>query len=452
MNILIANRLVIADIPMTFSSEIKKELTLNNPEYISRKKMNRWIGDTPRKLEFFNELKGGLLLPRGYKSRLITQCTRLNIDYTIEDQRRKIPPVHFKFHGKLKSYQVEAVKIIIRQEEGVISIPTGGGKTVIALNVVSQRKQPALVIVHTKELLYQWKDRIHTFLGIPYQKIGQIGDGKKNVGSHVTVAIVNSLYKCAYEIKKYIGFLIVDECHRTPSRTFTEAVNAFDCKYTLGLSATPFRRDGLTDLIKYSLGEIVYKISRDNLQKTGDILKADIIRRETNFDTFLNASSDYPQVLSELTRDEDRNNLIVEDVVMEARNEKGICLVLTDRKKHVDILLELIEHFKIPCASLTGDMHEKQREKVLELLNKGQIKTLITTGALLGEGFDHNALSVLFLTTPVSFNGRLLQYVGRVLRPAPGKDRAKIYDYIDIKVGVLKASAKARTKVLSSYE
>ncbi len=103
--------------------------------------------------------------------------------------------------------------------------------------MIAARRQPALVIVHTKELLNQWIDRIETFLGIPRSEIGVIGAGKKTIGERITVGIVNSVYSSAGEIREHIGHLIVDECHRTPSRTFTEAVSAFDCRYMLGLSA-----------------------------------------------------------------------------------------------------------------------------------------------------------------------------------------------------------------------
>jgi superfamily II DNA or RNA helicase len=96
---------------------------------------------------------------------------------------------------------------------------------------------------------------------------------------------------------------------------------------------------------------------------------------------------------------------------------------------------------------LTGDLPNGERQAVVEAVNTGGVKVLVATGQLIGEGFDCKALSTLFLATPIRFDGRLLQYLGRVLRPAPGKDKAKVYDYVDEEVGVLKAAAEARRRV-----
>ena len=100
----------------------------------------------------------------------------------------------------------------------------------------------------------------------------------------------------------------------------------------------------------------------------------------------------------------------------------------------------------------TGDLSTEKRQEVVEQMKQGEPNVLIATGQLIGEGFDNQYLTVLFLSTPVKFSGRLLQYMGRVLRPAPGKKRATIYDYVDIHVDVLRASAKSRQKVYSRQE
>ncbi|RJQ56447.1 MAG: ATP-dependent helicase, partial [Desulfobacteraceae bacterium] len=122
-------------------------------------------------------------------------------------------------------------------------------------------------------------------------------------------------------------------------------------------------------------------------------------------------------------------------------------LVLSDRKGHCETLRAILKNnFGTPSTVLTGDIGTRDRQEIVDRLNKGEIRTLIATGQLIGEGFDCKALSTLFLSTPIKFSGRVLQYLGRVLRPAPGKDRAKVYDYID-PVGVLQAAAKSRARV-----
>ena len=101
---------------------------------------------------------------------------------------------------------------------------------------------------------------------------------------------------------------------------------------------------------------------------------------------------------------------------------------------------------------MPGDLSNGERQAVVAALNAGDVKVLVATGALLGEGFDCRELSTLFLTTPIKFNGRLIQYLGRVLRPAPGKVKATVFDYLDINVPVLEAAARARLRVYGLQE
>jgi len=314
--------------------------------------------------------------------------------------------------------------------------------------VIAARRQPALVIVHTKELLNQWIDRAETFLGISAKEVGIIGDGKHTIGDRITIATVQSLYKCANEIRDHIGFLIVDECHRAPSRTFTEAVTAFDSKYMLGLSATPWRRDKLSRLIYWYVGDVVHEVNSEKLLKTKDILPVKIIARHTEFKTLLNPSEQYSKMLSELTQDATRNELIAQDVAREVQGGCKGCLILSDRKSHCGAMQDLLwrEH-NIKSELLTGDTPKAKREDIVAKLNTGKVKVLIATGQLIGEGFDCKQLTTLFLATPVKFNGRVIQYLGRILRPAPGKKTATVYDYIDKHVGPLKASARSRQRV-----
>jgi superfamily II DNA or RNA helicase len=184
------------------------------------------------------------------------------------------------------------------------------------------------------------------------------------------------------------------------------------------------------------------------LQENGDILQAEVITRQTSFSTCLDASEEYSKVLSELCQNEARNRLIARDVATEAQKGSGICLILSDRKSHcADLKTILSEHYSTKAEVLTGDLPQKAREAIVNRLTLGEIKVLIATGQLIGEGFDCKALSTLFMATPVKFNGRVLQYLGRVLRPAPGKDKAMVYDYVDARIGVLLASAKARLEI-----
>ena len=447
MKIAISNRLTLSDVPENLYTAIFEKLTIPNPKYLENEKMGRWNGETSKTLRFYEQTESRLMVPRGYIRQLISLSRRFGVEFYLDDQRRVLPETVFTFTGQLKPFQDKAVDTMLQKDFGTLSAPTGSGKTVMALYMIVERKQPALIVVHTKELFNQWIERIETFLQIPKDEIGIIGGGKKTIGDRITVALVQSLYKCAEEVSQHIGHLIVDECHRAPSRTFTEAVTAFDCKYMLGLSATPWRRDKLSKLIFWHLGDVHHEVDKADLVENRDILKAEVITRETDFRPYHDPAEEYSKMLSELTEDPERNHLIASDVASEALNGGGICLVLSDRKAHCEALQALLHRLNLDSELLTGDVPAKERQDIVDRLNQGGVKVLIATGQLIGEGFDCKGLSTLFMATPIKFNGRVLQYLGRVLRPAPGKTKAKVFDYIDVNVGVLVASAKSRNRV-----
>jgi superfamily II DNA or RNA helicase len=452
LTITITNCLQLKNIPPGIMAALTEKLEFVNPKWLENDRLGRWNRATPRLLKFYDKVgKTGLWIPRGYMRQLILMCRREKIAYDIDDRRNSLPPVSYSFSGRLKPFQQAAVEDMLARDFGTLSSATGSGKTVMALHIIAQRKQPAIIIVHTKDLAAQWIERIETFLGIPPGEVGMIGGGRKTVGQKITVALVQSLYKCAEEVAPQIGFLIVDECHRCPSRTFTEAVSSFDSKYMLGLSATPWRRDKLSKLIFWHLGDVHHEVDKDHLVETGAVLPAEVTIRHTRFRTRHDPITEYSKMLSELTTDTDRNILITSDVAREAINSDGVCLVLSDRKAHCENLQSLLRYRnKVESELLTGDLPVSQRQEVIEKLNSKQAKVVIATGQLIGEGFDCKELTTLFLATPISFSGRVLQYLGRVLRPAPGKTLARVYDYVDIHVDVLQKAANTRQRVYQS--
>ncbi|MGD8757076.1 MAG: DEAD/DEAH box helicase [Desulfobacterales bacterium] len=452
MTITIKENLRLKDVPPQLMQRLMEKLEFANPKWLENERMGRWNRGTPQSLKFYDKVgRNGLWIPRGYIRHLINACRRLGIEFRLDDQRRRLAPVKFTFKGRLKSFQQIAVDKMLAKDFGTLSSATGSGKTVMALFIIAKRKQPALIVVHNKELAAQWVAQIGTFLGIESDNVGIIGGGKKIVGNKITVSLVQSLYKCADEVAKSIGFLLVDECHRCPSRTFTEAVSEFDSQYMLGLSATPYRRDQLSKLIFWYLGDKHHEVDKGQLIESGDVLPAKVVFCTTDFSTRYDPITEYSKMLAELASNTKRNIQIATDIANEAAKNSGICLILSDRKAHCENLQSLLRYrFKLASELLTGDLDMTERKKVVERVNRGDVQILIATGQLIGEGFDCKGLTTLFLATPIKFSGRLLQYLGRVLRPAPGKKYARVYDYVDVHVEPLKKAARARQRVYRS--
>ncbi len=426
--------------PDSLIQALKKALTLPNPKYQAAQKYGRWVGKNfPQYLYFFKETKAGLLMPRGFAREVVLQCLDvLKRKPEIIDQRRVLPEQEFIFHGQLRPYQDEAVAAVLGRDFGVLEAGTGSGKTVMALKVIASRQQPTIILVHTKELMHQWAERIREFLKID---AALVGDGKSEMGQ-VTVAIVNSARNQLSTLAEHFGHLVVDECHRVPATLFTDVVTGFDAKYSLGLSATAYRRENvLTRLIYLYMGSRAHLVDAKLLQESGAVLKPQIEVRSTGF-TY-HYRDDYPAMMTALTLDDGRNRQIADDVVAEAKRDSGVILVVSDRVAHCQALADLLDERGWQAAVLTGRVSPEKRGEIVEGIRENRVKILISTLQLIGEGFDAPGLTTLFLATPIKFSGRLKQVIGRILRPGAGK-QATVYDYVDDQVGVLKHSAKER--------
>lgn len=479
----ITNQVKVPYIGEDLDNLIYNSLTILNPKWIENNRLDRFNWNTPKKLYFYEEKgKEDLFVPRGFLPNLIKYCEANDVEYKINDQTYIYDSIDFKFSGKLKPFQKPVTKIMLSEDIGTLCAPTGSGKTVIALYIISKRRQPTIILVHTKELLYQWIDRIQQFLNIDNNQIGRIGDGSLDENKNITVALIQTLRNYPEIINQY-SHLIIDENHRIPSKTHTDIVSQFSGKYILGLSATPFRNDKLDRVIFWYAGPILHKIEPRELIKEGHITGIKTIIRKTEFISSLeDPSAEYSTLLKELSLDKERNLMIVNDVI-EATESGETCLILSDRKAHCERLQDLIssqhifiaimllnnytsinhsiifllsclhkEISKIKCIVLTGDVKPKPRKEIVKQVNNGEIQVLICTGQLIGEGFDCKNLSALFLTLPIKFSGRIVQYLGRVLRSLEGKDRALVYDYLDKNINCLYGSFRTRQKEYRKLE
>ena len=394
MKLTVTNECVLSGASPEIKDRLKEKLTMKNPAYLEALKRGRWTGNLDKEL-FFYRLGPDeeLCFPRGFIKHVLALIdTNENLVIGC-DKRRSLEFVDFDFTSNLRPDQAQALADILKKDFGVLEALTGSGKTVIALAAIADRKQPTLILVHNKELMNQWVDRIRSFLGVV---AGRIGDGRCEIRP-VTVAIINSAKKYLEELPQYFGQIIVDECHRTPATMFSQVVQAFDCKYMLGLSATPYRRDKLTKLIHMYVGDLVHQIDSVKLRDAGAVLIPEIIFKKTDFRySYLD---DYAKMISVLTQDIGRNLGIVADVMGEmSANPGGVCLVVSDRVEHCEAIVGLLSKYKVKGVQLlTGQHKTSERKAAVENVNAGRVKVLIATLQLIGEGFDCAGLSSLFL-------------------------------------------------------
>jgi len=249
-------------------------------------------------------------------------------------------------------------------------------------------------------------------------------------------------------VKPLIGHVVVDECHHVPSNTFTDLVGRLDTAFMLGLSATPYRRDKLTRIIYFYLGDRLHRIQSRRLQDMKKIMRATLNIRKTRCAYYFDAD-EYQSMISALIADKQRNELIADDVIEQTRNgSHGIALVISDRVAHCRELCRIITAKGSHASLLIGSMPTQKRAELVEMLNRSENHILVATAQLIGEGFDLKHLTSIFLATPIKFTGRVKQYIGRILRVSEGKEEAMIYDYVD-ENGMLKNSFNSR---LVAYE
>lgn len=437
---------LLTGIDLLLEKELKSRLTIDNPQYAAAKKYCRWVGKKLKpQLNYYDPVPAGLRFPRGFANQAVLLCRQfIGQDPLIIDRRRLLPEIDFQFSVALRPYQQEAVAAATKKSFGVIEAGTGSGKTVMALALIAARRQPTLVVVHTKELLYQWHERAIQFLGL---EPGLVGDGKFVLGP-LTIGIVNSVGKRIEELVPHFGHLIVDECHRVPANVFTEVVSKFDCHYLLGLSATAYRSDvEMTKLIYFFMGDRLHHVDQDELKLTGAILAPEVIRSVTSFG--YRYRGDYQALIKALVRHEGRNRQILNDVLQVAGEpDNGTILVVSDRISHCRFFADKLELKGVKVRLLHGQLAPEARQEIVEAVHAGAVEVLVATLQLISEGFDCPGLATLFLTTPISFEGRLLQVIGRIMRPAKNK-RARVFDYIDGNVPTLLRSARARSLVLA---
>jgi superfamily II DNA or RNA helicase len=437
-------------LPKKLTDFLKDELNFVNSRYIINQRLGKSNYKTERYFKAITHDDRSIMVPRGFLNRLTQFLDENEINFLICDERQNLDSVDLERTYKLFLHQAKALQHFEDAEGGILVAPPGSGKTIMGLELIARKKQPALIIAHRKQIFKQWIERIEDFLNIPKKHIGQFSGSKKKIQTPITISMIQSLSRCEElnEIGQNFGMVLVDECHHIPAKMFRHVITQLKPYYLFGLTATPKRKNNDERLIFIYLGDIVYEVPKDyNHEIFSRKHELMIHIRNTDFSMpFQVKTDDFPLLSKGLIFDRARNELIVQDISKYAKLGYK-CLILTERKEHVDVLnLYLKRNFEV--IIYTGDLGARKRKEVEKQIHLGHFQILIATGQLIGEGTDFPNLDCLFLVYPFSFEGKLVQYIGRIEH---GKLEAKnqgrfIFDYRDRKVSVLEKQFKHRNR------
>ena len=420
-----------AQLPQALANRLIRLAAFQNPEFYKAQAMRMSVWDKPRVIGNAENYPQHIALPRGCLEAALDLLRENGIDCDLRDERFGGEPIDISFVGTLRLDQEAAVAGMLHQDTGVLCAPTAFGKTVTAAAIIARRGVNTLVLVHRTELLKQWQERLQAFLGVGKGVVGTIGGGKAKPTGKIDIAVMQSVSRQG-EVNPLVenyGQVIVDECHHVGAVSFDAILKRTKAKYVLGLTATPIRRDGQQPIIFMQCGPIRYTAA----SPAGAPHDLEVLPRSRFTRIDLSTDAGIQDVFRHLANDQARTESIASEV-RDAVGQGRKVLVLTERTEHLDaIKTELDGLLPVPFV-LHGRMSKKQRSALvadLDALPPDAPRVLLSTGKLVGEGFDHPPLDTLVLAMPVSWKGTLQQYAGRLHREHASKADVRIIDFVD---------------------
>ena len=390
--------------------------------------------------------------------RMVTELlAKQGFETVIEDTRPEGSEITYSWNGPvLRDYQSEVVLEAINKQTGTISLPTGAGKTMIGLNLIYQLRKKAIVLVHRKELLYQWADRVEKTFGVT---CGVIGDGKFFEGV-VTVAMLQTL-STGKELKGEYGIMIADECHHIPAETFQKVADNISAKYRYGLSATAWRGDGKDLLIFAQTSNIIKNVTVQDLVDDGYLAKPVFKIYDCNQDMELYGEDphdplrrnkkNYKQMYNEYIRDSKRRNGMIVDITNTLYRLGHRIYIDVTFVKHGRNIEKMLRKEGILNKFISGSDTTKTRNRVLAEFEDEEQDPFVLVSTLIKEGVDLPKMTTIILAGGGKGKTQMIQSIGRSLRPKiNGTNEAIIVDFNDNGAYLLEHS-RLRRKVMKDY-
>ncbi len=445
-------------------NHLKRIAAFKNPEFYSKQALRLSTYAIPRIISCFDITNEYLAMPRGCEDATRSFLNDNAVTYTIIDKTNHGNKISVSFQGEEREEQLEAINALLPYTNGILHATTAFGKTVTAAAIIARKKVNTLILVHSKALLKQWHDRLTEFLNIDYPQheeknkrgrrkvfspIGCFDSSGNTLHGIIDIALIQS---CLDEdgVKPFVqdyGMVIVDECHHVSSITFEQVLRSIKAHTIYGLTATPIRKDGHQPIIFMQCGPIRFSTDVKS-QIAKQSFDRFLIPRFTSYNSILEDRLSIATLYKNLSEDEIRNNLIVEDIC-KAVNTGRTPIILTNRTAHVSVLAEKLKATIKNVISLTGIGTTKEKREAMQRLQTipdSEQLVIVATGKYVGEGFDYPRLDTLFLALPISWKGLLTQYAGRLHREYEGKKDVRIYDYIDIHEPICDSMYRKRLK------
>ena len=416
----------IQSLSKSFISKLKSFASFENPQIKLLLSLRKPLYNTPKYLKGYEESSEFLTLPRGLKEKLFEYLNYNLVKYKIIDNRvfEKIETKRILF--TLRAEQEDAIKEILKYDSSICVAPPGFGKTLIGAKIFEQRAVKTLIIVNKNMLLDQWISRFVDYFGYKKSDIGFLGKSQNRLNGNIDIATMQSLNNIPELVENYTQ-VIVDECHHIPALTFEQIVKNFKGKYILGLSATPNRKDELDPILYQQLGNISYEYKKPKTH-TNRLL---VIKTE-----FISSADNYASIINELVSNEDRNRQIVKTI---KENIDRKILLLSDRIEHLNLLENILKEENIDFVSVHGSQNKKEQVENMQKVKTSSL--ILATSSFFGEGIDFPHLNTIIFATPISFYGRLIQYLGRIGR---GNQECLAIDFLDSKNAMLNSTYKKR--------
>lgn len=435
MEYIVGSQIVIRNISPFLMEYIDKNYTIANPEYAKKERLGLFTKTTPKTIQLYYRNGFDVAIPFGAFKDLWNFQKGLVENYLTEKK-----PAKFGWNKSihLYEYQRKAVEKMLDAKNGILVAKCGSGKTLMAMALIAKLGLKTLWLTHTTKLLEQSKKVAEQTFRVA--EIGEITNGKVNIGKDITFATIQTICKIDPNIyRNEFNVIICDECHKlfynaSALHMWSYVLNNLNARYKYGLTATPYRADGLAKGMFALLGDVIYEV---NEVASLPIFYTQIENDFNLRNDFLNADGtiDYVNLVNTLCYSKERNEFIANEIIKN-KGEKSIALCLRiEQCKALEFLLKQkgVDAYFLKSNDKNTDFNHD---------------VIVSTFQLCKEGLDCKELDTLFICSPIKDKVAVVQSVGRIQRKSENKEKCFVYDFIEKNIPICINFGKVRKNII----